>query len=207
MDNSLAVLLPVRNAERTLRSDVRSVLDATADLASHVEIVIIDDASKDDTFDVAAELATEFPQVRVVHCGSRRRLPEMIQDVRAVVDAQTVIVHDGMARVNVEQLRLVWSQQQMLRATQGEPDPQRGVSFADLRRPGQTQPAMESAHRRLMGFRKLPAAAAAEIDLDDDELRRRDEAATPDRQRGVGVIPPLPKSNMMGAITDFAIGE
>lgn len=205
MDNSLAVLLPVRNVERTLRDDVVRVLEVTADLASHVELVIIDEASKDDTFDIAAELATEYPQVRVVHCASRRRMPEMIQDVRAVVEAETVIVHDGSPRVNVEQLRLVWSQQQLLKATTGEPDPRRGVSFADLRRPARTQPAMENAHRRLMGFQQMPEAQPA--DIEDDELRRRDEASKPGQRRGVGAIPNLPSANMMGVITDFALGE
>ena len=205
MDKSLAVLLPVRNVERTLRADVTRLLDATADLANHGELVVSDEAAGDDTFDVAAELAAEFPQVRVVHCGSRRRLPEMIQDVRAVVEADTVIVHDGSQRVNVEQLRLVWSQQQLLKACETTPDPRRGVSFADLRRPGQTQPTMEAAHRRLMGFQNLPSDTPAADE--DDELLRRDEPARPAPRKGVGVIPNLPPGNVMGVITDFALGE
>lgn len=204
MEKSLAVLLPIHNAERTLHEDVRRILEAAADLTGHVELVVIDDGSVDDTFELATDLAAEYPQVRVVRNSRRRGVANAVRDVRGAVGADVVIVHDGASRVNVEQMRLVWAQQELLHACHETSDPRRGVSFADLRRPGRTQPAMEAAHRRLMGFQSVASDSEPET---EDDLRRRDEASRPAPRRGVGGIPSLPNQNVLGALGDFALGE
>ncbi|TWT47272.1 glycosyltransferase [Botrimarina hoheduenensis] len=205
MDKSLAVLLPIFNAERTLRADVNRVLEAAADLTNNVQLVVIDDGSHDDTFEIATELSAEFPQVRVIRNSHRRGVADAVRAVRSSILADVVIVHDGGSRVNVEQMRLVWTQQQLLQACRDGQDPRRGVSFADLRRPGRTQPALEAAHRRLMGFQRADDAAVEALDA--DELRRRDEAGQPKPRRGVGGIPSLPGQNVFGVLSNFALGE
>lgn len=212
MQSSLTVVLPVHNAERTLRRDVLDVLDAAAELTPDVEILVVDDASTDDSFETASEISRQYRQVRVLRRSRRQSLQETLRDVRASIRSDVVIVHDGSSRVNSDQLRLIWRQQQVLgavRDAQGGPE---GVSFADLRRPSMTQPAMEAAHRRLWGFQRVvgepaPAAAAAES-ASLDENMRADEASQPrPAKRGMGVIPSLPRTNVLGTITDFALGE
>ena len=66
MPPSLSYILPVRNAETTLRTDVLRLLDLLPDLAPKFELVVVDDGSVDHTNDVARELAREFPQIRVL---------------------------------------------------------------------------------------------------------------------------------------------
>lgn len=218
--SSLTVVLPVHNCERTLRSDVADVLEAAAELTSRVEVLIVDDASTDDSFETAAELARECRQVRVLRRARRQDLAKTLAEVRASIDSDVVIVHDGSSRVNPDQLRLIWRQQQVLGAVRDADTGAEGVSFADLRRPSMTQPAMEVAHRRLWGFQRVAAAmtpAADDTPADDTpaddapeatDNRRTDEAAAPARaKRGVGVIPSLPRRNVMGTITNFALGE
>lgn len=215
MEPSLTVVLPVHNAERTLRRDVVDVLDAAAELTSNVEVLVVDDASTDDSFETASELSHEFRQVRVLRRAGRRDLTETLRAVRASIRSDVVIVHDGSSRVNPDQLRLIWRQQQVLGAVRAAQPGVGGVSFADLRRPSMTQPAMEAAHRRLWGFQRMapgadaPAAApiAAKAPAAEDNRRTDDaESPTPSR-RGVGAIPPLPRPNVLGSIADFAMGE
>lgn len=210
---SLTVVLPVHNGERTLRQDVADVLEAASELTQQVEVLIVDDASKDDTFETAAELTRNYRQVRVIRRGRRQDLADTLSEVRSSIDSDVVIVHDGSSRVNSEQLRLIWRQQQVLGAVRDAGTGSEGVSFADLRRPSITQPAMEVAHRRLWGFQRVAAAAAAtdaapEPAAEPSDNRRTDEPAQAGRaKRGVGVIPSLPRQNVMGSITDFALGE
>ncbi|MEQ8847207.1 glycosyltransferase [Botrimarina sp.] len=215
MEPSLTVVLPVQNAERTLRRDVGDVLEAAAELTPRVEVLVVDDASTDDSFETASELANEFRQVRVVRRARSSSLNQTLREIRSSIRSDVVIVHDGSSRVNPDQLRLIWRQQQVLRAVRDSQPAAGGVSFADLRRPSITQPAMEAAHRRLWGFQRMadtaPAAdsaAAAAAALADDN-RRRDEAESPApaARRGVGVVPPLPRPNVLGSIADFALGE
>jgi glycosyltransferase involved in cell wall biosynthesis len=207
VDKSLCVILPIHNAERTLLRDVSEVLDAAGELTSRVEVLIVDDGSHDDSFDVASELASRYPQVRVVRRATAGGLGEAIREVRGRVAADVVVVHDGASRVNAEQLRLLWRQQEVLGALRDDSASGRGVSFADLRRPALTQPALENAHRRLMGFQRQSVVPPAEVSIDASP--RRDQASKPEptQKKGVGVIPPLPRPNLFGAITDFARGE
>lgn len=66
MERSLSLLLPVQNAHGTLRGGVLELIDVAAELTSQFEVLVIDDGSRDDTVEIAVELALEFPQVGVV---------------------------------------------------------------------------------------------------------------------------------------------
>ncbi|TWT99933.1 putative glycosyl transferase [Botrimarina colliarenosi] len=216
MPSSLTVVLPIHNAERSLRRDVIDVLEAAAELTTDVEVLIVDDASTDDSFETATDLSREFRQVRVLRRSRRQSLQESLREVRASIRSEVVIVHDGSSRVNPDQLRLIWRQQQVLGAVRDAQGGQHGVSFADLRRPSITQPAMEAAHRRLWGFQRVntaePAPAAAAVPVAEaamlDDNQRADDASRPrPTKRGLGVIPNLPRANVLGSISDFARGE
>jgi glycosyltransferase involved in cell wall biosynthesis len=220
VQSSLTVVLPVHNAERSLRRDILDVLDAAAELTSDVEVLVVDDASTDDSFETASEMSRQYRQVRVLRRSRRQSLQETLREVRASIRSDVVIVHDGSSRVNPNQLRLIWRQQQVLGAVRSAQGGRDGVSFADLRRPSMTQPAMEAAHRRLWGFQRsekgepaavpamAPAAAMAAEAGQLDANRRADDASAPrPAKRGVGIIPALPRTNMLGSITNFALGE
>ena len=211
MQPSLTVVLPIHIAERTLRRDVVDVLEAAAELTPRVEVLVVDDASTDDSYEAASELARAYRQVRVLRRTRKQELSETLRQVRSAVESDVVIVHDGASRVNPQQLRLIWRQQQVLGAVRAAVTRKDGVSFADLRRPSITQPAMEAAHRRLMGFQPADGAGAAAVDPSigpDDESLRRDGASKPaPAARGVGAIPRLPRSGVLGSLTDFALGE
>lgn len=207
MSPSLTVVLPIHNAERTLRTDVSDVLEAASELTDSVRVLIVDDASTDDSFETASELSLDYPQVSVIRRSRRQALPQTLSEIRATVESDIVIVHDGSSRVNPDQLRLIWRQQQVLGAVRDAQDTRGGVSFADLRRPSLTQPAMEAAHRRLWGFQQMAAPAEEEAPAVDGNLRK-DIASNPQRaKRGVGAIPSLPTANVLGSITNFALGE
>ena len=208
MDQSLTIVLPLQNAERTLRKDVIRTLEAAAELTSMVELLLVDDASIDDTFDVAKELAIEFPQIRVLRRSSQGGLAAALEQIKARVTSDVVIVHDGQSRVNPEQLRRIWTQQQMLGLVRSQNST--NVSFADLRRPAVTQPMMADAHRRLLGFQRFNVEQqTTPVESSNPTAERTDQANTqkPTGRKGVGAIPPLPRPNLFGAISDFARGE
>ena len=62
----LSVIIPCYNEEATLEKCVNRVL-AIQDASLHLEIIIIDDASKDGSLDIARRLAASHPEIRVLY--------------------------------------------------------------------------------------------------------------------------------------------
>jgi glycosyltransferase involved in cell wall biosynthesis len=89
----LSVLMPVYNEARTLRTIVAQVLAAPVDL--DIEIVAVDDCSRDDSLRILEELAANDPRIRVfaqpVNRGKgaaiRTAIEHMTGDIAIVQDA------------------------------------------------------------------------------------------------------------------------
>ena len=62
----VSVIVPARNEEANLGACVRSLLAQGPALGNKLEIIVADDASEDQTAEIARELAAESPQVKLV---------------------------------------------------------------------------------------------------------------------------------------------
>ena len=62
----LSVVIPLYNEEENIRLLHGSVSDALRDIGEPYEIIIVDDGSKDRTFELARELAVDDPRLRVL---------------------------------------------------------------------------------------------------------------------------------------------
>jgi glycosyltransferase involved in cell wall biosynthesis len=63
----LTIVLPIYNGETRLRECVGEILELASELTTRFGVVIIDDGSTDATFEVAEELAAQYPQSRGHH--------------------------------------------------------------------------------------------------------------------------------------------
>lgn len=198
MNKNLTVVLPVHNAEATLHRDVTDVLDVAGELAGPMRVIIVDDGSTDDTYDTAVELAMRYPQIRVMRHTERCGLGKALESLRSEVAGDIVLVHDGASRVDANQIRRLWSEEREAANAIGAGD----VSIADLRLAAATHAQLAAKHSRLVGFQRLNLAKS-DPTADSASLSRRDQKA----KSGVGVIPPLPRPNFMGALANFALGE
>lgn len=204
-NESLTVVLPVHNAETTLRDSVDRILEIAGDLTSQVEVLIVDDGSTDDTFDIASELSGRFPQVQAIRQATRRGVGPTVQSIRRRVNSDVLMVHDGVSEMNPEQLQALWNR----RIDPGQPT---DVTVADLLRPRANQRAMAAAHKRLLSFKLVaPEGKAATDEASSVEIAPNttvDQAhKQPQPSSGVGAIPHLPRPNIMGSLGEFALGE
>ena len=71
VDQFACVVLPVHNGQANLRKQVIGLIDVMSEIADEFEIRIVDDASTDSTFEVAGELALEYPQISVHRLRSK----------------------------------------------------------------------------------------------------------------------------------------
>lgn len=109
MDNSLSIVVPVRNAESTLSQQVTRLLDVVSELTSRFELLIVDDASTDHTADVANELAREYPQIRVVVQSRRLGLMAAARAGLKRATGSVALVQEEIAGLSASELRQLWN--------------------------------------------------------------------------------------------------
>lgn len=214
-NKSLTVVLPVYNGETRLRSSVSEILELASELTPQFGVLIIDDGSNDDTFEVAEELAAHYPQVSVRRHRQRRGLGSAIDYAQRRVRSDAIIVHDGVTPIDASEIRSLWKgwiAQSPADATESdEAAPMQGA-LAELANMSAIHAAMERAHNRLLGFQMITPLpfdeAFAELGATAEvAATRRNEASHTERRSGIGQIPPMPRPKFMTAIANFALGE
>jgi glycosyltransferase involved in cell wall biosynthesis len=109
VNDSLSIILPVRDAETVLAEQVADLLEVLPDLTSRFEILLVDDASRDHTADVAAELSRRYPQVRLIRHHEPLGQDAAIRTGVSRALGQTLLVHDTSGRLSPTDLRRLWS--------------------------------------------------------------------------------------------------
>lgn len=92
MDKLVSIIVPVYNAKRTLRKCVESVVYGSY---ANVEVILVDDCSKDGSWELCCELHASYPQVKCVQnptnsgvsCTRNRGLEESTGDYICFVDS------------------------------------------------------------------------------------------------------------------------
>jgi glycosyltransferase involved in cell wall biosynthesis len=91
MPECLSIIIPAYNEEATLLGVARRVLEQP-----HVlELIIVDDCSKDSTGRIAAELAAWEPRVKVIHHTENKGKTEALKTGLAFTTGEIVVVQDA----------------------------------------------------------------------------------------------------------------
>jgi glycosyltransferase involved in cell wall biosynthesis len=109
LNDSLSIIVPVRNAEATLARHIGRLLDLLPDLTPRFEIVLVDDASADHTVELARDLAREYPQVRLICHGQMKGKEAAIKTGLQWAQGETVFVQEDPLAPSHTDLRRLWS--------------------------------------------------------------------------------------------------
>lgn len=126
LETSLSIVLPVRNAETTLASQVDHALELAGELTHRFELLIYDDASADNTAEVAAELARRYPQVCWRHNDRRLGRAQTIKAAMQQTSGDVVFIYDPAFPLSAGQWRRLWALRN---------DPQVVIAQAEAARP------------------------------------------------------------------------
>ncbi|MFO0791025.1 MAG: glycosyltransferase family 2 protein [Pirellulales bacterium] len=214
LHKSLTVVLPVYNGETRLRKNVNEVLELASELTSQFGVLIIDDGSSDDTYEVAEELAAHYPQVKVHRHRQRRGLGSAIDYAQRRVRSDAIIMHDGVTPIDSSEIRTLWNgwlaQSPAEHTSPAKANSMQG-SLAELTGLSAVHSALERAHARIVGFQivsPLPFDDAfAELGAAEPMTTLRNDAPRTTARKGVGQIPTLPRPKFLTALANFALGE
>src|SRR4051812_43501072 len=212
LNKSLTVVLPVYNCETRLRKSVHEILELASELTPKFGVLIIDDGSSDSTFEVAEDLAANYPQVSVRRHRNRRGLGPTIDYVQRRVRSDAVILHDGTTPINAGEMRNLW--QQWIGQSGGAAAPATCSTTKngarELAAVSSVHAALEKAHRPIVGFQMITPIEgdeAADTQLQPALRSSRADVATKNSRGDLGRIPPLPRPKFLSALANFALGE
>src|SRR5512141_1627026 len=92
---SVTVVFPMYNEEDYIRRAVRAATAALAEVTDDHEIVIVNDASRDRTGEIADELARADPRIKVIHNPVNRTLGGTLRAGWAAATRELVLYTDA----------------------------------------------------------------------------------------------------------------
>jgi glycosyltransferase involved in cell wall biosynthesis len=113
MDNQgpapgLSIFFPAYNDSGTIASLVITALRTARKLTPDHEVIVVNDGSKDGTADILDELASIYPQVRVVHHEKNRGYGGALRSGFATATRELVFYTDGDAQYDPAEMEALW---------------------------------------------------------------------------------------------------
>lgn len=106
--DSMSVVLPIRNQQSTLLPRIHYLLDWLTDLSPKVELILIDDASTDESYEILDMLRLEYPQISVIHNRRQVGPAACVQMGVQRTTSEVVFVRESYDLLEAEDLRELW---------------------------------------------------------------------------------------------------
>ena len=104
----LSIFFPAYNDSGTIASLVITALRTARTLTPDHEVIVVNDGSKDGTADILDELASIYPQVRVVHHEQNRGYGGALRTGFASATRELVFYTDGDAQYDPAEMAALW---------------------------------------------------------------------------------------------------
>ena len=104
----LSIFFPAYNDSGTIASLVITALRTARKLTSNHEVIVVNDGSKDRTAEIIDELASIYPQVRVVHHEKNRGYGGALRTGFATATRELVFYTDGDAQYDPAEMEALW---------------------------------------------------------------------------------------------------
>jgi glycosyltransferase involved in cell wall biosynthesis len=104
----LSIFFPAYNDSGTIASLVITALRTARKLTPNHEVIVVNDGSKDGTAEILEELASIYPQVRVVHHEKNRGYGGALRTGFATASRELVFYTDGDAQYDPAEMEALW---------------------------------------------------------------------------------------------------
>lgn len=134
----LSVVLPVHNAQSRIAAEVERILEALTELThGAVEVILVDDGSRDATPEVLDELRMRYPQVRLARHNRRLGMEAAGQTGLERATGELVFIQEDDSPVRLAELRQLYQvgrdETVVAARAQSQPHPSRGPLLRRLK--------------------------------------------------------------------------
>jgi glycosyltransferase involved in cell wall biosynthesis len=102
---SISVFLPAYNEEENIGEAVENTVEVLRDISDDWEVIVVNDASKDRTGEIADRLARDIPGVRAIHHEKNTRLGGALRTGFANASKELVFYTDADNPIDMNDLR------------------------------------------------------------------------------------------------------
>ncbi len=106
---SISIVLSVENAQSWLAGDLNALIDCMADISTHFEIVVVDNASRDFTIEILEDMHARYPQVRYRRFAQHRSHDEIQQVGMSMATGEFIFSTPPGERIDISELRRLWN--------------------------------------------------------------------------------------------------
>ena len=137
MNKSLSIILPVHNLESSISDIVHRLLEVTEDLASQLELMVVDNGSTDSTEEIVMELCRTIPQVNAIRNSQAASHEEAVRIGIGGTSGEIVLIQNPNSPVSAEAVRQLWDMRndEELVFARSEPAHTQSVSYTHLTLP------------------------------------------------------------------------
>ena len=118
MSQNVCIIVPVHNVEQVLHHRMMNLIDVISELTDDFEIRIIDDSSIDGTYEIACQLAKEYPQVHAVRTSEQLGIAIAAESEMDTISASNIFVHDISQCFSLTKFMKLW-RESMVNASNG----------------------------------------------------------------------------------------
>lgn len=104
-DLTLTIFFPCYNEEGNVEQTTHRALEVCQQISQDFEIIIVDDGSKDRTGEIADRLASEFPEVKVVHNRPNLGYGGALQAGFRNASKEWIFYTDGDGQFDIEEIK------------------------------------------------------------------------------------------------------
>jgi len=108
MDRSLTVILPVKNAGRTLQNELIQLIETAPDLTQQFEVLMIDWGSSDHSEEIAMESIRQYPQLHWMRMSRAATAAAVIETGMQRATGDVIIARQHDTPLTPGALRKLW---------------------------------------------------------------------------------------------------
>lgn len=103
--HQITIFFPCFNEEQNVERVTREALTVASQISDDYEIIIVNDGSRDRTAEIAEQLATQNPQVRVIHHETNKGYGAALQTGFKNASKELVFYTDGDGQFKIEEIK------------------------------------------------------------------------------------------------------
>lgn len=107
--DSMTIVLPVFNRQSYLQREIETILEFTEDLSTAVQIMIVDDGSRDGTPEVVEDLRIQYPQIDSIRLREQKGPIAAAQQGLQHARGDLIFLRESYQPLTMEELVPLWN--------------------------------------------------------------------------------------------------